>query len=294
MGTCLTITSLLILKMKSENKKIKQISDREKIFAKSSILDTYKLIWKILLIKPVRIWTILMITHRFAFSVESSFNIKLVEKGIARENLSLIGSILSPILFWLPILLIDLINRSKPLKLFRFFFVLKMASISSFGIFLLFLDHFKTKNLDFSLFIYIILGFWKLFDGFLSSATSISLGSFNAHISDRLISGLYMTFLSFWPNLGANISRTSILFLFDLITFKNCEANTSFNDKQNKTISENKRGFNQPKCDVIFEPTYLIIAALCIYAAVWLLISRRYFRSIQKLPKSDWEVKLAE
>lgn len=294
MGVCLTITSFLILILKNENEKIKEKSEREKIFIKSSILNTYKLIWKIFLIRPVRIWIILMITHRFAFSVESSFNIKLVEKGIAKQNLSLIGSILSPVLFWLPVLLIDLISRSKSLKIFRLFFVLKMASIASFGLFLFYIDYLKDKNEDFSLFIYILLGLWKLIDGFLSSATSICLGSFNAQISDRLISGLYMTFLSFWPNLGANLSRTSILFLFNLITFKKCEQNVNYNYGQNKTISENKEMFNKQKCDLLFEPTYIIIIALCIYAALWLLLSRKYFRCVQKLPKSEWEVKLAE
>ncbi|CAF0910093.1 unnamed protein product [Brachionus calyciflorus] len=299
MGTALVITSISILKFKSEQSQKKLKTDEEQALVQKnahltsnfSIIDTYKLLWKILFIKPIRIWIILMITHRFAFSVESAFNIKLVEKGVAREKLSLIGAILSPIMSWLPLILIDLISRTKPLKLFRSFFILKMVCIAAFGIFLFFFDHFRDNNGKFSLVFYIILAIWKLVDGFFSSATSISLGSFNAHISDRLISGIYMTFLSFWPNIGANISRTSILFILNLITIPNCERDSKFGNITNTTFL-GQRNSHKNQCSSLFEPIYPLTLVVCIFAAIWLLLSTKYFNRLQKLAKSEWEIKL--
>ena len=56
----------------------------------------------------------------------------------------------------------------------------------------------------------------------------ISLGSFNAKISDKSIGGTYMSFLSLWTSLGNNLTRTIALYLVNFSTTKNCLFDDSF------------------------------------------------------------------
>lgn len=127
------MSSILILFLKNEynSKKIKLESERlvleqhEQASKNRSILDTYKIIWKILYIKPIRILIVLMVTYRVAFSTESVIRIKLVDEGFAREKLSLLGVVITPILTLFPLFLTRLLKSSKPLNRFRIFIGLK-------------------------------------------------------------------------------------------------------------------------------------------------------------------------
>jgi hypothetical protein len=56
----------------------------------------------------------------------------------------------------------------------------------------------------------------------------VSLGSFNAQISDKSIGGTYMTFLSLWLSLGMNWTRTLALYLINFSTNKSCLFDESF------------------------------------------------------------------
>ncbi len=56
----------------------------------------------------------------------------------------------------------------------------------------------------------------------------VSLGSFNAQISDKSIGGTYMTFLSLWMSLGMNWTRTVALYLINFSTTKGCLFDESY------------------------------------------------------------------
>ena len=132
-GSISILTSIMVLLFKNEyNLKKLQIEserliiERHEMESKNrSIWQTYKIIWKILCIKPIRILVILMATFRFSFWTESVIRLKLVENGFTREKLSLMGILLSPILTLIPIILSKFLKGPKPLKFFNIFIGLK-------------------------------------------------------------------------------------------------------------------------------------------------------------------------
>ncbi|CAF1092273.1 unnamed protein product [Brachionus calyciflorus] len=299
-GSLSILVSLIVLAFKKEHneKRIKVESDglilNNDETKKPTILDTYKTIWKILLIRPIRILIALVITYRFAFSTESVIRLKLVENGFSREKLSLMRIILSPILICVPIILSRFTKGPKPLFLFRRFVALKILIICLFSIFLFNLNLFKTETKQFSFLFYISLFLLSLINEFFAFGAYVTLGSFHAKISDRLIGGTYMTFLAFWPNLGSNISRTGGLFLINLLTFKKCGVPNS-DIKRNDTISVLNsttfiNSFKTEKCEVLFDPFYPLTIFLIIFGLIWVIISRKYLKLLQNVPKSEWKI----
>lgn len=132
-GSVSIFTSIMVLFFKNEYnlKKLKINSERliiekhEIESKKRSIWQTYRIIWNILCIKPIRILVILMSTFRFSFWTESVIRLKLVENGFTREKLSLIGIVLSPILTVIPIVLSKFLKGPKLLQYFNIFIGLK-------------------------------------------------------------------------------------------------------------------------------------------------------------------------
>lgn len=66
----------------------------------------------------------------------------------------------------------------------------------------------------------------------------VSVGSFNSQISDKSIGGTYLTFMSLWLSIGSAFTRTSVLYLTNIFTFKYCFLNTElFQLDSNDTLS---------------------------------------------------------
>ncbi|CAF0929729.1 unnamed protein product [Brachionus calyciflorus] len=303
---CLSIVvSLIVLVFKTEHneKRINVESEcsitdsRDNQFVKQSILNTYKTIWKILLIKPIRILITLVLTLRITFSTESIIRLKLVENGFSREKLSLMKIILSPIFICVPIILSRFTKGPEPLFLFRRFIAFKILIICLFSIFLFNLNLFKNEKTLFSLIFYLSLFLLSIINEFLGFAAQVSMGSFHAKISDRLIGGTYMTFLTFWPHLGSSLSKTSALFFINLLTFKKCNV-TNLDIKQNDTISRlNSTDISTflvktAKCEILFDPFYPLTILLIIFGVFWVIISKNYFDLLQKESKSQWKITL--
>ncbi len=283
--------------MKIESNRL-AVENYEQRFRTYSILDTYKTIWKILMLKPIRIWILLMVTHRFAFSSESVFRIKLVEKGVAREKLSFMLLFISPILTFLPLVLAKVIKKPKLLNYFRIFFFGKLTTIGFFCILIYNISVFEENTHNYSMLFYIVWFIWNLIDGFFSFSTSIVLGSFNARISDQIVGGTYLTFLALWNIIGANLARTSTLYIIGLLSFKKCYSDFENLNPQNETFSSsnlsttilsNKQQSNQ-NCELLFDPFYPIAALSLAFGIAWLILSKRYFKYIQSLPKSEWKI----
>ena len=191
-----------------------------------------------------------------------------------------------------PIVLVRVINGPKPLNYFRLFFFVKLMMIVIFCLFLFNMSFFQDENKNFSLFFYIVLFILDFLNGFFAFAASITLGGFNARISDRLIGGTYMTFLAFWQNTGANMARTSIFFLINSLSFKKCEMDfrnqTILFNSTNSTLSNS---ITKTNCSLVLDPYYPIASVFIMFGIFWLFFTKKYFKRIQNLPKSEWTLK---
>ncbi|RNA31167.1 acetyl-coenzyme A transporter 1 [Brachionus plicatilis] len=101
-----------------------------------------------------------------------------------------------------------------------------------------------------------------------------------------------MTFLAFWPSLGSILSKTSALFSINLLTFKKCENIHSNSTFLNITNSTQIVVGGDKECELLFDPFYPLTGVLLVYGVVWVLISNRYFKRLQALPKEDWKINL--
>lgn len=162
-----------------------------------------------------------------------------------------------------------------------------------FCIFLKNLSIFRDKEGNFTIESYFILFLISLIKDFSGFGALVTIGGFNAGITDRIIGGTYITFLTFWPNLGTILSRTSSLFAINFFTFKKC--NIFQSNSTNLIINYNSTKLingNGSECELLFDPFYPLTGVLLIYGAVWVLVSNKYFKNLQSLPKEDWKINM--
>ena len=95
-----------------------------------TIKSTYLLMWELLKLTPFRKLTFILITMRIAFATENMFVLKLIEFGVPRERISLLGIPLMPLQVILPLLISRITNGPRPLS-----FLLKMLPARYFFIF---------------------------------------------------------------------------------------------------------------------------------------------------------------
>jgi PAT family acetyl-CoA transporter-like MFS transporter 1 len=95
-----------------------------------TIKSTYLLMWELLKITPFRKLTFILITMRIAFATENMFVLKLIEFGVPRETISLLGIPLIPLQVLLPLLVSRITNGPRPLS-----FLIKMLPARYFVIF---------------------------------------------------------------------------------------------------------------------------------------------------------------
>ena len=156
-GSVCVVCSILLLLFKHEhNRKKFHRKDSSEFIDNSlsnttsvglSIVNTYKLIWNILRLPPMKMlifvlftirvsfffdhpfWKLLfnkteichffVVVFKVCFSSENVGRLKLIEYGVARENLSLLTAFISPMLLIVPFLLRKFINGPNPLEFLK-------------------------------------------------------------------------------------------------------------------------------------------------------------------------------
>ena len=92
-------------------------------------------------------------------------------------------------------------------------------------IFVFLTPSFRTGNDHFSYIFYGIYFTLNLINSIIGYVFFVSIGSFQARITDKTIGGTYMTFLALFLNLGGNFWRTVVLYSINLFTVRSCEYN---------------------------------------------------------------------
>ncbi|SBT71901.1 acetyl-CoA transporter, putative [Plasmodium malariae] len=181
--------------------------------------DTYKNLYELLFLPPMKIFIILFLINRLPFaSVEVGTNFKMLKKGITKEEFALFNPFFIPISIISSAVIGRIIQNIKPLKVYYFGYILRYFSniiLSS----LLPLTQYMYSNKSelsqinfYSYYIYIFIA--QLFNHFCVDLMTVSSMSFQNIISDPQIGGTYMTFLNTINNIGSHWS-TIFLWLLD-------------------------------------------------------------------------------
>lgn len=211
------ITTTLVAFLKTERNQ--SPADEEEL----NIADTYKLLWKIVNMRPIRILAAILLTVKFTFAAcDSVTSLKLVEAGLPKDKLAMLAIPMVPLQIFLPLVVSKYTTGPRPMEVyikaipFRIVFGLFASAIVALAQYTL------SPNIEAPIYMYIILlvnySFYQIF----LYCMFVAVMAFFAKISDPAVGGTYMTLLNTICNLGGNWPTSIVLWLVDVLTWKQC------------------------------------------------------------------------
>ena len=91
-----------------------------------------------------------------------------------------------------------------------------------FTLFVFYTPYFKAEK-GFSYSFYLVYFLVSMVSAVASYMFYVSVGAFQARISDKAYGGTYITFTSLWLSVGRSLTNTPIFYLIDLFSIKNCD-----------------------------------------------------------------------
>uniref|UniRef100_A0A5K3F0V3 Acetyl-coenzyme A transporter 1 n=1 Tax=Mesocestoides corti TaxID=53468 RepID=A0A5K3F0V3_MESCO len=218
-------------------------AERERVL---SLWQAYRLMLRILRLRPVLRYIVFVFLIKFVFSASDSvFGLKVLEHGVTKERLALIGSAMLPLQALLPFLITHWSNGPRPLGAYLNAAIPRVVVATTSVVIVHYIDYFRTTvepppdsppgtspTYIFSASFYIVLIAHLAVYAFFSHTMFVCQMAYHAKVSDPSIGGTYMTLLNTAANLAASLPSTLMLFLVDPLTFRTCE-----NPVEDKVIS---------------------------------------------------------
>ncbi|CAM9023621.1 unnamed protein product [Wickerhamomyces anomalus] len=185
----------------------------------TALKGVYKTMFQVLRLPAIKTFITLHLISKIGFLVnESATNLKLLEKGFAREDLAITVLIDFPfeIIFGYYVAKWSTGKNSLTPWLYAYLGRLTAAILAQIIVYMFPESGQVTKTY----FILVILH--HLLGSFMSTIQFVSISAFHTQISDPLIGGTYMTLLNTISNLGGQWPKFIILNMIDFFTIKEC------------------------------------------------------------------------
>ncbi|VUZ49677.1 unnamed protein product, partial [Hymenolepis diminuta] len=186
--------------------------------------------------------TTIFILLQFVFSAaDSVFGLKILEHGVSKERMALIGSAVLPLQAILPVLVTHWSNGPRPLGVYLNAAIPRAIVAITSVLVVYYADFFKVETpvapdlwnsstgipadvtISFSATFYILLITQLVAYTIFSSVMFVCQMAFHAKISDPSIGGTYMTLLNTMANMAAALPSTVMLFFVEPLTWRSCD-----------------------------------------------------------------------
>lgn len=282
-------------KIMNEKMKHETIYNNEKVGVDSDsrrylieLKNVYYAMFQVLKLPNVQTFVVILLTAKLGFQVnEAATNLKLLEKGLSKEDLSITVLIDFPFEMIFGYYAGRWSTGKSPLKPWVFGFAgrLVAAAMAQFVVYFFPTD----RPIGTGYFLIIILQ--HLLGSFMSTIQFVSLCAFHTKIADPSIGGTYMTTLNTLSNYGGTWPRLIIFFLIDKFTYSVCEydQNTSYEITSEELKEQCKKSGGYLH---IIRDGYYYTNFICITLGVLILLwAKRKATHLQSLPNSAWRVK---
>lgn len=204
-----------------------------------NIVDTYKLLWRIINMRPIKILAAILLTVKFTFAAcDSVTSLKLIEAGLPKDKMAMLAIPMVPLQIFLPLVVSKYTTGAQPMEVyikaipFRIVFGIFAAGIVALAPYAI------HSNGDVPIYLYILLLVNYSFYQVCLYCMFVAVMAFFAKISDPAVGGTYMTLLNTICNLGGNWPTSIVLWLVDVLTWKQCVV-TAQNDHDNLGLNVN-------------------------------------------------------
>ncbi|EMG45861.1 hypothetical protein SBY92_002267 [Candida maltosa Xu316] len=250
------------------------------------LTSVYSSMYEVLKLPNVQTFVVILLLAKLGFQVnEAGTNLKLLEKGLSKEDLSITVLVDFPFEMIFGYYAGRWSTGKSPLKPWLFGFAGRLVAASLAQMIVYFFP--KDGQVSKTYFLMIILQ--HLLGSFMSTIQFVSLCAFHTKIADPAIGGTYMTTLNTLSNYGGTWPRIFIYFLIDKITISKCVMSNGYF----MLDSEEAKGqckYAGGKVEIVRDG-YFYMNAICISLGIIILFwVKRKTTYLQSLPNSAWRV----
>lgn len=293
-GVCFLVATTLVAIFKRENDiQDKHTESRYTEEHELNIYESYRVLLDMVRKRPIQILAGILLTVKVTFAAcDAVTSLKLIDAGVPKEKLALLVVPIIPLQIVLPLVVSRYTNGPKPMEVYVKAIPYRIVFASVATIIAYFTPHMIAGG-EVPVYYYILLianyGIYQIF----LYCMFVAIMAFFAKISDPAVGGTYMTFLNTLSNLGGNWANTVILWLVDVLTWKECT-------NPDETIVENNLCLTKKQkeecaaagaeCKIVFDGFYIESIICLVYGVVWLIFVRKWINYLQNLPTKAWLV----
>jgi len=260
-----------------------------------NVKKVYATIWNICKLKHVQSILILHFIAKIGFQANDAVSqLKMVEKGLSREDLAVIVLIDFPFQILGGWVAGKFSTGQAPLRPWVWAFWPRLAFAFTTT---LIVYYFPSRPISEGFFIFLIIH--GVLQSFSSTIQFVGITAFHTRIADPLIGGTYMTLLNTFSNLGGTWPRYFVLKGVDYFSVATCKVNGSGTEiliKAHECVSDHGKALCAElngEC-MTEQDGYYYVSALCLTVG---LLSLVFYiiptaRRLQALPVSRWRVNL--
>lgn len=291
------LAKLNMAKLSNEKAKAESIYNKNSKVSSNwaSLKHVYNSMYQVLKLPNVQTFVVILLIAKFGFQAsESATNLKLLEKGLSKEDLSITVLIDFPFEMVFGYYAGRWSNGKTPLKPWLFGFAGRL-----FGAFLAqMIVYFFPENGQVSSRYFILIILQHLISSFMSTIQFVSLCAFHTKIADPAIGGTYMTTLNTLSNYGGTWPKLIVLYLIDKLTIAKCQPTTQVSTAiaenldfyiTSETLKETcKNGGGKV---VLLRDGFYYTNFFCIVCGIFILFwVKKKVTYLQSLPNSAWRV----
>nr|CAG4640790.1 EOG090X04K8 [Eulimnadia texana] len=286
-GIVFIVTTTLVWALKPEQSATSYPGEGE---LDLNVVQTYKLLWKILKLPSIQ-WTIVvLLTCKIGFSAADAVSgLKLVEIGVPKTQLALLAVPLVPLQIILPLMISRYTAGPLPMEVFLKAMPPRLLFGAIYAGLLWVTPLFKLGDGQYPWYYYgIVLIIYAVHQVTVYSMF-VAVMAFFAKISDPAVGGTYMTLLNTVCNLGGNWPSTVALWLVDSLTWKSCSAGSG--DNQCRDANETEAcTMTGGQCITTIDGYYIESFVCIVIGFLWLGWGKKTIQHLQKLNLSSWKV----
>ena len=314
-GIVFLVTTTLIAIFKKENKTTKAATnelDCNGMEPDIGLVETYKILWKIIRHPLIPVTSLLLLTFGFGFSAaEEITNLKLIEKGVPKEKIAMLAIPMIPVKIGFTLLITRYTVGPRPMNVWLGSFPFRLIFCLVLTLIVYVTPLMMQDDGGFPIYYYVILiGAMALHRVFLY-AMFVAIMAFFARISDPAVGGTFMTFLNTLTNLGQMWPSSFSLWFVDIITYKACIQKSETVEGASPTLLLNNTilspsEFEQNhcygtieveeckdgggECSTLTEGFYILSIGCAIIGALWFIWGWRTLRRLQQVEVKKWRV----
>ncbi|XP_067645890.1 acetyl-coenzyme A transporter 1 isoform X2 [Eurosta solidaginis] len=293
-GVCFLLSTTLVAMLKKENDAPDaHTAARYTEEHELNLHESYKILFDMVRMRPVQILAAILLTVKVTFAAgDAVTSLKLIDAGVPKEKLALLVIPIIPLQLILPIIVSRYTHGPRPMDIYVKSIPYRIM-FSSIGVIIVYFTPYMTTKDHVPIYYYVLLVVNYAFYQVFLYSMFVAVMAFFAKISDPAVGGTYMTFLNTLSNLGGNWPNTVVLWLVDVLTWKECVHSDTAMEVNNSCLTKDQTAQCEAAggvCQIIFDGYYIESVLCAIYGIVWLLCVRRWINYLQSLPTRSWLV----